>query len=318
LLPVHFREPSVNLGIGGAAGKAPHLVGEHLLKAFGIKPGGIEAHAFTYLNFETAARTYGKVGGFAHLSHAGQASARARPGALLLDGGDTWQGSATCAVDARAQDMVDACKLLGVDMMTAALGVHLRRRSRVQEIVEKDLRKSGQSIDFVAQNVKTSDFGDRGVQALRAARDERRVGRGHRPGLPLHADRQPRAHFVPDWSFGIQDDNVCRRWSTRRAAKGAQVVVLLSHNGMDVDLKMARACAGSTPSWAATRTMAYRNRSNRQERRRQTLVTNAGSNGKFLGVLDFDVKHGKVSPASAIGCCRCSPICCRPMRDGRR
>jgi sulfur-oxidizing protein SoxB len=99
LLPVHFREPSVNLGIGGAAGKAPHLVGEHLLKAFGIKPGGIEAHAFTYLNFEKAARPTARSAASPTSPRWSSACAPERPGALLLDGGDTWQGSATALVD---------------------------------------------------------------------------------------------------------------------------------------------------------------------------------------------------------------------------
>ena len=95
LLPVWFREPNVNLGIGGAFGKAPHLVGQHLLKQYGIKPGSAEAHAFTYLDFTEAAKVYGKVGGFAHLKTLVDKMRAQRPGALLLDGGDTWQGSAT-------------------------------------------------------------------------------------------------------------------------------------------------------------------------------------------------------------------------------
>jgi len=95
LLPIYFREPSVNLGLAGSLGKAPHLVGDHLLKAFGVKPGSLEAHAFTYLNFEAAARSFGKVGGLSHLSTLVKRMRASRPGALLLDGGDTWQGSAT-------------------------------------------------------------------------------------------------------------------------------------------------------------------------------------------------------------------------------
>ena len=93
--PIYFREPNVNLGVGGALGKVPHLVGENLLKAYHIQPGTIDAHAFTYLDFTAAARTYGKVGGFAHLKTLVNKVRASRPGALLLDGGDTWQGSAT-------------------------------------------------------------------------------------------------------------------------------------------------------------------------------------------------------------------------------
>ncbi|MEG0201914.1 MAG: thiosulfohydrolase SoxB, partial [Comamonas sp.] len=117
LKPIHFREPSVNLGVGAMKNQAPHLVGEHLLKAMGIAPGTASAHAFSYLDFDVAAQRYGKVGGFAHLATLVKRMRASRPGALLLDGGDTWQGSAT-SLWTQAQDMVDACKLLGVDVMT--------------------------------------------------------------------------------------------------------------------------------------------------------------------------------------------------------
>ena len=117
LLPIYFREPNVNLGIGAQEGKPPHLVGEYLLKAYGIKPGTRDAHAFTYLDFAAAAKTYGKVGGFAHLATLVKQIKASRPGALLLDGGDTWQGSGT-ALWTNGQDMVDACLAMGVDVMT--------------------------------------------------------------------------------------------------------------------------------------------------------------------------------------------------------
>ena len=155
LLPIHFREPSVNIGIGGMQGQLPHLVGEALLKAGGLRPGSPQAFAYTCLDFDKAARRYGKVGGFAHLATLVKLMKASRPGALLLDGGDTWQGSAT-SLWTNAQDMVDACKLLGVDVMTGHWEFTYGME-RVKEIVEKDFK--GQ-IEFVAQNVKTNDFGD--------------------------------------------------------------------------------------------------------------------------------------------------------------
>ena len=155
LKPIYFREPNVNLGIGDAVGRMPHLVGEKLLKEVGVKPNTPEAYAFSYLNFEKAAQTYGKVGGFAHLSTLVKRMKASRPGALLLDGGDTWQGSAT-ALWTNGQDMVDACLALGVDVMTAHWEMTLGDK-RVKEIVEKDFKGK---VDFVAQNIKTTDFGD--------------------------------------------------------------------------------------------------------------------------------------------------------------
>jgi len=288
LMPVHFREPSVNLGIGDAKGKPPHLVGHAFLKHFGVKPGTAEAHAFTFLDFTAAARAYGKVGGFAHMATLVKQLRASRPNALLLDGGDTWQGSGT-ALWTNGQDMVDACKLLGVDVMAGHWEFTLGA-DRVKQIVEKDF--AGR-IDFVAQNVKTTDFGD----PVFAPYVIRNLG-----GVPVAVIGQafpytpianPR-YMVPDWTFGIQDENLQKVIDEARG-KGAQVVVLLSHNGMDVDLKLASrvtgldAILGGHTHDGVPQPTVVANRNGR------TLVTNAGSNSKFLGVLDFEVKGGKVA-----------------------
>jgi len=288
LMPVYFREPSVNLGVGEARGRAPHLVGEHLLKAFGVRPGTPEAHAFTYLDFEAAARTYGKVGGFAHLATLVGRMKASRPGALLLDGGDTWQGSAT-ALWSKGQDMVDACKLLGVDVMTGHWEFTLGAK-RVEEIIAKDFKGK---VDFVAQNVKTTDFEDpvfashtlRTINGVPVAI----IGQAF-PYTPIANPR----YMTPDWSFGIQDERLQKVVDEVRG-KGAHVVVLLSHNGMDVDLKLASrvtgidAILGGHTHDGVPQPVKVRNAKG------VTLVTNAGSNSKFLGVLDLDVRSGKVA-----------------------
>jgi S-sulfosulfanyl-L-cysteine sulfohydrolase len=288
LLPVHFREPSVNLGIGEARGKPPHLVGNAFLKHFGVSPGTPEAHAFTFLDFTAAARAYGKVGGFAHLATLVKKVRASRPNALLLDGGDTWQGSGT-ALWTNGQDMVDACKLLGVDVMAPHWEFTLGA-ARVKEIVEKDFAGK---IDFVAQNVKTTDFGDQ-VFAPYVIKD---LG-----GVPVAVIGQafpytpianPR-YMVPDWTFGIQDENLQKVIDEARG-KGAQVVVLLSHNGMDVDLKLASRVAGLDAILGGHTHDGVPQPTVVGNRGGRTLVTNAGSNSKFLGVLDFEVKGGKVS-----------------------
>jgi sulfur-oxidizing protein SoxB len=288
LRPIYFREPSVNLGIGDAVGRAPHLVGGELLKNFGIRPHTAEAHAFTFLDFEAAARTYGKVGGFAHLATLVKRLRASRPGALLLDGGDTWQGSGT-SLWTNAQDMVDAGILLGVDVMTAHWEMTYGQK-RVQEIVEKDFKGR---IDFVAQNITTADFGDHvfPAYALREVNGVKVAVVGQ--AFPYTPIANPR-YMVADWSFGIKDDTMQKHVDEARG-KGAQVVVLLSHNGMDVDLKMATrvrgidAILGGHTHDGVPAPTIVRNAGG------QTLVTNAGSNGKFLAVLDFDVKSGKVA-----------------------
>ncbi|SOZ36462.1 thiosulfohydrolase SoxB [Cupriavidus neocaledonicus] len=288
LRPVYFREPNVNLGIGDYAGKPPHLVGEALLRHYGIRPGTPQAHAFTYLDFSEAARRYGKVGGFAHLATLVKRLKAGRPGALLLDGGDTWQGSAT-ALWTKGQDMVDAALALGVDVMTPHWEMTLGAE-RVKEIVDKDFKGK---VAFLAQNIKTNDFGDpvfdpyviREINGVPVAI----IGQAF-PYTPIANPR----YFVPDWTFGIQEENLQQVIDAARG-KGAQAVVLLSHNGMDVDLKLASrvrgldAILGGHTHDGVPAPVAVKNAGG------TTLVTNAGSNGKFLGVLDFDVKNGKVA-----------------------
>ena len=288
LKPIYFREPSVNLGVADMKGKLPHLVGEHLLKAAGVKAGTAEAHALTYLDFEQVAQRYGKVGGFAHLATLVKRMRASRPGALLLDGGDTWQGSGT-SLWTNGQDMVDACKLLGVDVMTGHWEFTLGME-RVKEIVEKDFAGK---VDFVAQNIKTLDFGDpvfkpyviKPMNGVPVAV----IGQAF-PYTPIANPR----YMVKDWEFGIQDENMQKVVDEARA-KGAQVVVVISHNGMDVDLKMASRVRGIDAIMGGHTHDGMPVASVIKNAGGQTLVTNAGSNGKFLGVLDFDVKNGKVA-----------------------
>jgi sulfur-oxidizing protein SoxB len=147
LPPIYYREPSTNLGAGGEAGKPPHLVGEALLRRFGIAPGGHAAHAYTHLDFAAAARRYGKVGGYAHLATLVKRVRASRPHALFLDGGDTWQGSAT-ALWTEGADMIGAQKLLGVELMTAHWEFTYGA-ARVKRAVERELGP----IEFIAQNV---------------------------------------------------------------------------------------------------------------------------------------------------------------------
>ena len=287
LRPVRFREPDVNLGVGEARGRPPHLVGEALLKAFRIPRGSREAHAFTFLDFEAAARRYGTMGGFAHLATLVKRLKASRPGALLLDGGDTWQGSAT-ALWTKGQDMIDAQKLLGVDITTGHWEFTYGQE-RVKQVVEGDFKDR---IAFLAQNVNTADFGDP-VFAPHVLREINGVPVGIvGQAFPYTPIANPR-YFVPDWTFGIKEEELQKQVDAVRA-KGARAVVLLSHNGMDVDLKLASrvrgidAILGGHTHDGVPQPVPVKNAGG------VTLVTNAGSNGKFLGVLDLDVRDGRV------------------------
>ena len=282
LLPVHFREPSVNLGVGTHAGQPPHLVGSAFLKKYSISPGSALAHAFTYVGFETLARRYGRVGGYAHLATLVKRVRSARPHALLLDGGDSWQGSAT-ALWTKGADMIGAQKRLGVDLMTA----HWEFTYGAERV--KAAEKEMAPIELLVQNVKTLDFEEpvftpyslRSVNGVPLAV----IGQAF-PYTPIAHPR----HLVPEWSFGLQETRLQQLVDEVRA-KGARLVVLLSHNGMDVDLKLASRVRGidvilgghthdGVPAPVAVG---------------KTLVTNAGSNGKFLAVLDVQVSAAGMS-----------------------
>lgn len=288
LLPIYYREPSVNLGIGSMQGNPPHLVGEPFLKHYGIAPNMLEAHAFTYLDFAEAAKKYGKVGGFAHLKTLVDQIRAQRPGALLLDGGDTWQGSWT-ALKTNAQDMVDAQLLLGVDVMTPHWEMTYGAE-RVKEIIEKDFAGK---VDFVAQNVLSTDFEEPVFSPYVIKEINKTPVAIIGQAFPYTPVANPR-HLVPDWSFGIRDERMQEMVDEARG-KGAQVVIVLSHNGMDVDLKMASkvtgidAIMGGHTHDGVFQPVVVENAGGK------TLVTNAGSNGKFLGVLDLEVKDGKVA-----------------------
>ncbi len=288
LKPIYFREPNVNLGFDSQFGMPPHLVGDAFLKFYGLKPGTHEAHALTYLDFDKAALQYGKVGGFAHLATLVKQVRASRPGALLLDGGDTWQGSGT-ALWTKGQDMVDACLALGVDIMTAHWEMTLGE-ARVKEIVEKDFAGK---VNFVAQNIKTTDFEDPVFDAFTMRQMNGIPVAIIGQAFPYTPIANPR-YLVENWSFGIDEENMQKTVNLARS-KGAQVVVVLSHNGMDVDLKMASRVRGIDAIMGGHTHDGVPTPVKVTNPGGVTLVTNAGSNSKFLGVLDFDVKNGKVS-----------------------
>ena len=288
LLPMYYREPDTNLGIGTMQGKPPHLVGEQYLKYYGLKPDSAQAYAFTAVDFAQAAHTYGQVGGFAHLKFFLDQLRAQRPGALLLDGGDSWQGSWT-ALETQGQDMVAAQLVLGVNVMTAHWEMTLGAE-RVQTLIKQDLAGK---IDFVAQNIVTTDF-EEPVFAPYVIHEINQVpvaiiGQAF-PYTPIANPK----HLIPDWSFGIRPERLQAMIKEARG-KGAQVVVLLSHNGMDVDLKLASqvsgldAILGGHTHDAVLQPVIVENAGGK------TLVTNAGSNGKFVAVLDLEVKAGKVA-----------------------
>ncbi len=303
LNPVYYREPNVNLGVGTALGKPPHLVGEALLKHYGLTGGGLDAHAFTYLQFDEAAKRYGRVGGFAHLRTLVKRLREARgPGnTLLLDGGDTWQGSGT-AYWTRGKDMVGACNLLGVDIMTG----HWEFTYLDQEVMDNLAELKA---EFVAQNIKVKEDALFDYKFAKYAGFDGDSGQAFRPytikevggvrvavigqAFPYTPIANPQ-RFIPDWTFGIEDKHMQEVVDKLKAKEKPEVIVVLSHNGMDVDLKMAERVSGIDVIFGGHTHDGVPSPSLIKNRNGRTLVTNAGSNGKFLGVMDLEVKGGQV------------------------
>ena len=300
LRPVYFREPSVNVGIGAMQGNPPHLVGKAFLDRFGIRPDSADAHAFTCIEFEKGAARFGKLGGFAHLKTLVD-RLRSDVGAgrsLLLDGGDLWQGTGV-ANTLRGGDMVDAANLLGIEAMTGHWEFTYG---------EKALRANLERFkgEFLAQNVfLTEEAAFNDAKAFDAASGRvfkpsviKEIG-GHRIAVIGQAfPYVPIAHpkrFTPDWKFGIRDEELQKLVDAHRNNDKVDAVVLLSHNGMDVDLKLASRVTGIDVILGGHTHDAVPQPISVTNAGGVTLVTNAGSNGKFLAVLDLDIAKGKVS-----------------------
>ncbi|HVX75288.1 MAG TPA: thiosulfohydrolase SoxB [Bradyrhizobium sp.] len=299
LQPIYFREPSVNLGIGAMQGQPPHLVGKAFLDRFGIKPDSADAYAFTFVDFEKSAARFGKLGGFAHLKtlidrlRSDVGTGRS----LLLDGGDLWQGSGQANAQQGA-DMVEAANLLGIEAMTGHWEFTYGETALRNNL---ELFKG----EFLAQNVfLTDEAAFNGAKAFDQASGRvfkpstiKEIG-GYRVAVIGQAfPYVPIAHpkrFTPDWTFGIHDDELQKLVDGLRNKDKVDAVLLLSHNGMDVDLKLASRVSGidvilgGHTHDAVPQPIAIRNSGG------VTLVTNAGSNGKFLAVLDLELGKGKV------------------------
>ncbi|RTZ61708.1 MAG: thiosulfohydrolase SoxB [Gammaproteobacteria bacterium] len=312
LLPVYFREPNVNLGVGEMYGRLPHKVGEAFLKEMGWKRGSREAYAYTYLDFEELAAKYGRMGGYAHIKtvlDGLRESAGGKQNTLTVDGGDLWQGSAT-ALWTRGIDMVEASNILGLDVMVG----HWEFTYKEAEVLNNVGFFKG---DFIGQNVRILEdalFDDRYTKMV-----EKYDGRGlydEDAGLPFApytmktvnglriavigqafprtSNANPQKYFFPDWSFNLREDDLQELVEKIRQEDKPDAVFLLSHNGMDVDLKMASRVVGIDAIFGGhthdgvPKPIPVKNKGG------TTLVMNVGCSGKFIGVMDFDIKNGKI------------------------
>jgi len=277
LVPIHFREPSINIGVGTAKGRVPHLTGAAFRKQFGIADKSAEAFALTHDDFAALAANYGRMGGLDRIATIVKTIRAERDrNMLLLDGGDTWANSWT-SLQTQGQDMVDVMAGLRPDAMTGHWEFTLGE-ARVKEIAEK------LGFPFLAQNIRDTDFEDRVFPA------QRMFDRGGvkvaviGQAFPFTPIANPR-WMIPKWSFGIREMELQKEVDEARAA-GAGLVVLLSHNGFDVDAKLAEVVkgidvilSGHTHDAIPQPTLIA-----------GTLIVATGSNGKFVSRLDLDVQ----------------------------
>jgi sulfur-oxidizing protein SoxB len=300
LAPVHYREPSVNIGVGAMRAQPPHLVGRAFLERFGIAPGSRGAYAFTFLDYQEAAQRYGRIGGFAHLKTLiDRLRADAGGGnSLVLDGGDSWQGSGLSQTLAGA-DMVEAANLLGVDAMTG----HWEFTYGEKKLRQNLDRFRG---EFLAQNVfLTEDAAFNDAPAFEPATGRvfkpatiKEIG-GRRIGIIGQAfPYVPVAHpkrFVSEWTFGLREAELAKLVTRLREVDGVDAVLLLSHNGMDADLKLAGRVAGIDVILGGHTHDAVPEPTVVSNIGGKTSVTNAGSSGKFVAVVDLDIGRKRVN-----------------------
>ena len=299
LNPVYYREPHVNIGIADSRGRPPHIVGDHFFEYFSISPSTPSAYAFAYSNFAELAEKFGKVGGFAYMKtlidrlRQDYGSERT----LLLDGGDSWQGTGT-ALWTRGMEMVKASNILGVDIATG----HWEFTYTPEEF-----RANLEAFDgaFIAQNIFLTEDAlfdekpvfdeDTGhafqpyVMKSLGGRDIAIIGQAF-PYTPI---ANPRRN-IPDWTFGIRSEEMQDLVDRIRATEKPDAVILLSHNGMDVDLKLAGVVTGIDAMLGGHTHDAVPTAIQVKNSQGTTLVTNAGSNGKFVGVLDLELAESGV------------------------
>lgn len=280
LKPIWFREPEINLGVGEVNGLPPHVTGADFLKLFNLTPGSPEAYALTYQDFTALAKGYGRMGGMDRVSTVINSIRSERPEALLLDGGDTWHGSYT-AEQTAGQDVINVMNLLKPDAMTSHWEFTFGKY-RVDEVIET------LDFPFLGANIFDNEWDEPAYEPyqmfVRGGVQIAVIGQAF-PYMPI---ANPRWMF-PTLSFGIREERM-REVVQEVRDEGAEVVVVLSHNGFDVDRKLASRVdgidvilCGHTHDALPEPVMVNK-----------TALIASGSNGKFISRIDMDVRDGEM------------------------
>lgn len=280
LRPIYFREPDTNIGVGEANGRVPHVVGEAFQKMFGIESGSPSAYALTWPDFTNLARSYGRMGGFDRIATVVKAIRAARPDSILLDGGDTWQGSYT-SLQTRGEDMVRAMNLLGSEAMTAHWEFTYGTE-RVQELMEM------MDQPLLGANIFDAEWDEPAFEPSKIfEKGGLRVGVVGQ-AFPYTPIANPNWMF-PEYSFGIREERMQQVVDDLRA-EGVDLVVCLSHNGFDVDHQMASRVKGIDVILSGHTHDAIPEPVVVGD----TIIIASGSHGKFVSRVDLDVRDGKM------------------------
>lgn len=282
VMPIYFREPSFNIGVGAAKGIPPHIVDAEFRKQFGIDAHSALAYALTSDDFKELAKSYGAMGGLDRVATVVNAIRAERGDRMLfLDGGDTWTNS-WVSLKTQGQDVIDAMRLLKPDAMTGHWEFTLGEQ-RVREIIDK------LGFPFLAQNVRDTEFEEKVFEASHVfERNGVRIGVVGQ-AFPFTPIANPRWMF-PNWSFGIREREIAAEVEALRSG-GADLIVMLSHNGFDVDRKLAEKVPGIDVILAGHTHDAIP----QLTKVGQTLIVASGSNGKFVSRLDLDVQDKKIA-----------------------
>lgn len=288
LRPIYFREPSINLGVGEGRGKLPHLVEQDFLSSFGILPASLDAYMLTSADFEALAKTYGRVGGMDRIATiVGAIRAERGPErVLLLDGGDALQGSFT-ALHSRGADMIAVMQALGIEATTGHWEFTLGAQ-RVAELFGTLEQVGSSGIPFLAGNVRDTEFEEPVFHSTRLFEKGGVSVAVIGQAFPYTPIANPR-WMMPHWSFGIREESLQRTVAAARRS-GAEVVVLLSHDGFDVDRKLA----GRVEGIDVILTGHTHDAMPAPMQVGQTLLVASGSSGKFVSRLDLEVENGRV------------------------
>jgi len=286
--PLYWREPSTLISAKNLVGTPGFICGDAFQEYYGTKSGSIDQYFDTHNDFEILAKKFGKMGGISHMKpmidHVRKE--RGEKNVLLLDSGDTWQGTAV-ALKTGGEAIVDAQNYLGVDVMVGHWEFTYGKE-RVFELIKKFKG------EFISQNVIDNDpFSDDFEELIFPPYTIKEVG-GYKIGIigqsfPFTSTANPKK-FTEGWSFGLRHESLQKYINELRKEKKVDCIVVLSHDGFSVDQELAKKVKGVDFILSGH----THDPSPKPIVINDTVILIAGSHGKYVGRLDIEIEKGKV------------------------